>query len=559
MKLLKRKTITLIFLTLLCLLCFLLINFWGEGPNAVLKLGPIVLNANTKSGIFTGLMSLIYIFLVYIDYKKGFVIALTFSFINVVNIMKTIIILKTLAPFPGIITNLVSTLSIIIIYLFFKRLSIGNLTDYVTGQGNRRSYVKDIRELLQTGKSFTVACIELEEFQHINDLYGIQTGDFFLKQLTKKIEGILEKNDKIYRITGSTFAVVFHPGNSPEERLNSISHTDTIILPPKDNESNTEISSTMSIKIGLYYSNPPYNSSITASKILNKAETALIETRNSTSKKLCTYNEKMENLEVKQREAEYLVKDALEKGYFYMVYQPQYTCSEKKLRGFETLIRCKKPNGEIISPGFFIPASEKSNLIMKIDEYVLRKSMKEFNPLLQNEDSSIILSINVSAKSMGSQDFAYKVEKLVNELNFPPKNLEIEITEYSFAESMEYTISNINQLRSLGIQIALDDFGTGYTSIKQMMKLPINLLKIDKSLIDDIEDNQSMRDIVDSVIYMGHVMNCEVISEGVEKEEQLKILKDHKCDFIQGFIWGKPISFDDAKELINTSLYSKLL
>ena len=130
-----------------------------------------------------------------------------------------------------------------------------------------------------------------------------------------------------------------------------------------------------------------------------------------------------------------------------------------------------------------------------------------------------------------------------------PEKLEIEITEYSFAESMEATIANITSLRSMGVHIALDDFGTGYTSIKQLMTLPINLLKIDQSLIDDIETNQTMRDMVDSVIYMGHIMNCEVISEGVEKESQLDILREHKCDFIQGFVWGKPIDFENAKNL----------
>lgn len=558
MKFITRKNLLLIIYTLLCILCVLFIKLWGEGSQEPIRIGSLIINTNTKSCFFTGVLSLIYILLVYVDYKKGFIISLTFSIYIFFNIINEIIKYKSIAPLPGLITNTVSFISIIIIYLFFKKLSIGNLSDYVTGQGNRRSYVKDLKELIQTGKSFTVACIELEEFKHVNDLYGIQVGDFLLKKITKKIESILDKNDKIYRITGSTFAVVFQPGHSPEERLNSISNTEIVSLPSKDNDK-TEISSTMSIRIGIFYSNPPYNVEVSPSNILNKAETALIETRKSTNLKMCVYNEKMENSEVKQREAEFLVKEALENGYFYMVYQPQYTCAEKKLRGFETLIRCKKNNGEIISPAFFIPAAEKSNLIMKIDEYVLRKSMEEFKPLLQDEDNSLILSINVSAKNMGSPDFAYRVEKLIDEIGFPSENLEIEITEYSFAESMESTISNINQLRQKGIQIALDDFGTGYTSIKQMMKLPINLLKIDKSLIDDIEDHQSMRDIVDSVIYMGHVMNCEVISEGVEKEEQLKILKEHKCDFIQGFIWGKPISFDEAKELINTSLYSKLL
>ena len=101
----------------------------------------------------------------------------------------------------------------------------------------------------------------------------------------------------------------------------------------------------------------------------------------------------------------------------------------------------------------------------------------------------------------------------------------------------------------MGVQVALDDFGTGYTSIKQLMKLPINLLKIDKTLIDDLESDKNIQDMIDSVIYMGHIMNCEVISEGVEKESQVDFLAEHKCDFIQGFIWGMPLSFEDAKNL----------
>ena len=186
---------------------------------------------------------------------------------------------------------------------------------------------------------------------------------------------------------------------------------------------------------------------------------------------------------------------------------------------------------------------------MKIDDFVLQTAMTEFKPVLENDENDIIISINISAKTMSSRDFISRLTKILEETQFPPEKLELEITEYSFSESMETTISNIKQLRDLGVKIALDDFGTGYTSIKTLMTLPINLLKIDKSLIDDIETSQSMRDVVDSVIYMGHVMNCEVISEGVEKEAQLDILREHKCDFIQGFVWGKPIDFEDAKNM----------
>ena len=142
-----------------------------------------------------------------------------------------------------------------------------------------------------------------------------------------------------------------------------------------------------------------------------------------------------------------------------------------------------------------------------------------------------------------------RIKSLIENTHFPPDCLEVEITEYSFAESMETTISNINALRNMGVQVALDDFGTGYTSIKQLMRLPINLLKIDKSLIDDIETDQNLQVMIDSVIYMGHIMNCEVISEGVENETQIDFLSKHKCDFIQGFVWSKPLSFEDAKIL----------
>lgn len=553
MKYITRKNLMLCIFTLLGIFFIFLLRYSGNIQNDFIQIGSIRIPATAKQGLISGLSSLVYISLVFTDYKKGIKISFALLSIAFINLLYGIINKKALSSLPGLITNIVAVFTVIIIYSFYKRLSISNLTDYVTGHGNRRSYVKIINEHINAKKAFTVACVELEEFKHINDLYGIQTGDFLLKKTTEKISSILNKNDKIFRITGSTFAVIFEPGESPENRLRKILVPEVVTFPLQNEATKNETSCVLNLRAGLVYSNPPYNDKTTASRILNEAETALVATRNTVDKRFYIYDESMKNSEVEQRNAEALVQEALKGDYFYLVYQPQYTTSEKKLRGFETLIRCRKPNGTIISPNYFIPAAEKSNLIMKIDEYVLKKAMKEFKPLIENSNSDLILSINVSAKNMSSADFADRVKLLIGELRFPPDNLEIEITEYSFAESMETTVSNIDKLHEIGVQIALDDFGTGYTSIHQMMKLPINLLKIDKSLIDDIEENQILRDIVDSVIYMGHIMNCEVISEGVEKIEQLNILKEHKCDFIQGYIWGKPVCLDDAKTLSETN------
>lgn len=554
MRHLTRKNIRLILLTILGIACFMALSFTGKEQTPFFQIGNLRLPSSTKHGVLSGAISLICFLLVFTDYKKGFKIALGIIFISIGNLLFGMIMRHSIVSLPGMVTHTVSLITLVTLYSFYARLSVSNMTDYITSMGNRRSYVKEVTEHIEARKSFTLACVELEDFQHINDVYGIQIGDALIKKAAEKLSTILDKKDKMFRITGSTLAILFEPGESPEERLKSVINSETVTVHTEDssqdeNEAQTETSLTMTLGAGIVYSHPPYNFTKTASSVLRNAETALAKTRNLAENRICIFNENMENSDIKQREAEFLVKEALKNKYFYLVYQPQFTTDEKKLRGFETLIRCRKPDCSIVSPVDFIPAAEKSNLIMKIDDFVLQTAMTEFKPVLANAENDLTISINISAKTMSSKDFISRIRRIIEGTGFPAENLELEITEYSFAESMETTISNIKALHEMGIKIALDDFGTGYTSIKQLMTLPINILKIDKSLIDDIEGSQNMRDVVDSVIYMGHVMNCEVISEGVEKEAQLDILREHKCDFIQGFIWGKPIDFEDAKKM----------
>ena len=554
---LTRKNLRLLLLTLLAIACIIALRYSGISPSPFFELGPIKIPKSTQGGVVSGTLSLICILLVFVDYKTGFKIALTLNLIASGNLLfgmtmtyvTTKSINNAIISLPGVVTNLVSIVTLITIYFFYSKLSVSNMTDYITGQGNRRNYVKEVSEHIDARKSFTIACVELEDFKHINEIYGIQVGDILIKKTAEKLATILDKKDKLFRITGSTLAILFEPGESPEERLKSIIEPETITITSGSDDEQMETTCTLSLGAGVVYSHPPYNFTKNASSVLRDAETALAKTRNMAENKICIFNENMENAELKQREAEFLVKDALKNNYFYLVYQPQFSTDEKNLRGFETLIRCRKPDCSIVSPISFIPAAEKTNLILKIDDFVLRTAMTEFKPVLETSDKDLLISVNVSAKTMGSKNFASKVKNIIDEIQFPADRLEIEIIEYSFSESVENTISNIKALREMGVHIALDDFGTGYTSIKQLMTLPINLLKIDKSLIDDIETNQSMRDMVDTVIYMGHIMNCEVISEGVEKESQLDILREHKCDFIQGFVWGKPVDFEEAKNM----------
>ena len=376
MRYITKKNLRLIILTLLGICCIFLLRYSGSSADRIIHIGPISLPTSTKSGIISGILPLICFLLVFPDYTLGFKLALGIIFVSIFNIVYAMLFGHTLNALPGLITNSVSLVTLVTLYSFYSKLSVSNLTDYITGHGNRRSYVKTITNHIESRKSFTIACVEVEDFKHINDVYGIQIGDALIKKTAEKLSTILDKKDKMFRITGSKLAILFEPGESPEERLKSIIAPETVTITTGTGDTQIETSCVLTLGAGVVYSHPPYNYTQTASSVLRDAETALAATRNLSDRRICIFNENMENSDVKQREAEFLVKEALKNNYFYLVYQPQFTADEKKLRGFETLIRCRKPDCSIVSPTAFIPAAEKSNLIMKIDDFVLKTAMK---------------------------------------------------------------------------------------------------------------------------------------------------------------------------------------
>lgn len=551
MKYFNRKNLLMALLTIYGLACIVGVTRLATISGQIIRYGKFVFPISSIQGIIATLNFLSCIILVFIDFKKGSKLAFGIMALSLLAALNPIIGSHNLAPLPSVVTSLVSFITILVIYSFYKKSTINSLTDFITGLPNRRYYVKYVNQQLEAKNNFLLACIEIEDFKNINDVYGIQAGDYILKEIAPKLKSMLGKNEMLFKITGGIFAMILDENNYPEEKLKLIIRSEVMTLPPKHGEDpSIKKTCNVSLAAGVVHINQDYDKERNASGILRYGEIALGEARKSSEQKICFYDDSLLNSDFEQKEAEFLIKDAMAHDWFFLVYQPQYITEGKKLRGFETLIRCRKPDGSIVSPAMFIPAAEKTNLITEIDDYVLRRAMTEMKPVLEASGNSFVVSINVSAKNIATENFAEKINQMIEEIQFPAENLEIEITEYSFAESRDTTIDNILTLRTLGVQIALDDFGTGYTSIAQLMKLPVSLLKIDKSLIDELENDPVMSDMVDSIIYMGHIMDCEVISEGVENESQLEILKEHKCDFIQGFVWGKPLPYEEAKKLV---------
>jgi EAL domain-containing protein (putative c-di-GMP-specific phosphodiesterase class I) len=231
--------------------------------------------------------------------------------------------------------------------------------------------------------------------------------------------------------------------------------------------------------------------------------------------------------------------------------QPQYDLSHK-LRGFEALARMKDDKGNNISPGEFIPVAEKVGLVDKVDITVLRKSAGFIGKLIRESGADLILCANISVRHLMKNDFLDEIRNVIDNCGVPADKLEIEITETILIDSTEKALNCINQLRDIGVKFAIDDFGTGYSSLSYLSKIPADLLKIDKSFIDRINSNESSKQYVAAIISMGHIMGLNVISEGVEEKEQLEALRSIGCDLIQGFIWGRPLSADDAEKLVDS-------
>ncbi|MCR5046107.1 MAG: bifunctional diguanylate cyclase/phosphodiesterase [Treponema sp.] len=453
--------------------------------------------------------------------------------------------MKSETPIPGffmiLLFSLMATMMSYQIELLDKRM----VADYVTSLNNSRGLILTLNKKIYDNESFYVIYIELENFKSINDNYGFDFGDELRKLVTKRIKFAIKGHGVAGCIDRSSFMIVLNGDCDAKQVCAGIIRSiGEKIAIKKDG---VEIDCYLTSYAGI--SSCPKDSS-DAETLMKQSDIAMYHASIAKKDRIVFFDSSMETKIKRQVEVEKIVKRALANNHFYLVYQPQFSTQEKKLRGFEALLRLKEPNGIELSPTEFIPAAEKNDLILEITDWVLENLLASFAEHVKGKD--IVISMNVSAKNMESEDFVKKVREALAKTSFPAKNLEIEITEYCLLGSFEQTIENIKALRAIGVKVALDDFGTGYSSLSYLEKLPINILKIDKSLVDGIETDRKNQQFVSAVVYMGHLMGCEVVCEGVESQGQLKLLRENNSDFIQGFIWSKPLEFEKALDLLKS-------
>ena len=509
----------------------------------------------TFAGVLSAISEICIIFMAFYYGKLGYFTAIVLQIIQFQSIIIGIVYNHNMTSIPGLFSSLLTIIAVTIIYFNNKRIDIYQkeiqkqaVSDGLTGLPNRYACSKLIDTLYAKKEKYIITSIDLNGFKGINDTLGFDIGNSVLKEIANRWMTLADNNDKnssdfIARVSGDEFVIIIRNYASQDQALNKIKEYEK-----KLTERITIDDCDIYVNASFGYAEYPLDS---AEKdfVYTCAETAMHEVkRRNISNHILHFTPDMltdEHL----LEIEGKIKKALEEQTFFFHLQPQFNM-EHKLRGFEALARMKDSDGAFISPGEFIPVAEKIGLIDKVDEMIFRKSALFFGKLLKKSGADITLSINVSVKHLMKNDFLDEIQRILDESGVPATNLEIEITESIMIDSVDKALECIDKIRAMGIQIAIDDFGTGYSSLSYLNKFPANLLKIDKSFIDTMNTSKSSKQYVSAIISMGHIMGFDVISEGVEEDAQIETLKEIGCDFIQGYIWGRPLPQEEAEKLV---------
>ncbi len=527
-----------------------------------IRLFNVELSSVSFSGITTSLETIIAVYLTIHYRKAGFICSVILQGIYVLVMSSTVFMTQNMSAVPGVSIILCSIAAVCIIRKYAsenskKEQQLYDLafTDSLTKLPNRREFQISLEDAIvdKSVDKFAVVFIDFDNFKNLNDAMGHTVGDDFLRTAVIRWQRVTKESDFLIRQGGDEFAIIIKGYKSREELYNHVCEFSDVL-------GGGFVSGDKSFYLSASFGIALYPDDSTDSEELQRyADMAMYDAKRNPKTHVCFYDKNLDEKMSRYIIVEHRLREALSKGDFYLMYQPQYCINPKKLRGFETLMRMRTDNGkEQIGPGEFIPVAEKCGFITEIDKWVLKQALGEFKSVLDSGHSELMLAINISISHLLSANFIDDVRDALESTDFPPQNLEIELTESVLISSIARAVDILDELKEMGITIALDDFGTGYASLSYLTKLPIDLLKVDKSFVDILLNNDGSDSVnrdgssfIEAIISMGHVLDFEVISEGVECESQLEILKRIKCDFIQGFLWGKPLNLNEVQQLVS--------
>ena len=508
------------------------------------------------AGVFSSISNITLICLAVLFRKQGFIFSLVCLILQFPMLIVNVFVRGVTTNLPGLFMNFFCIIAIILIYISYRKVLQyqDNIRDQatkdrLTGLPNRFACTELMDDMVKRNDRFAVVSIDINDFKSINDTMGHDIGNLVLRQIADrfvKTAESMQEGIKVFvsRITGDEFMLIVS-GYTFSEDVEKI-----ISVFKSDLEKKMSIDGCDYFITACYgYAEYPSDST-NVETLLLYSDAALHEAKRTTShNSILHFKPDILNTE-KSLEIERKIRTALENNTITFNLQPQYDINHK-LRGFEALARMKDSDGNNISPADFIPVAEKTGLVDRIDMRVFELAMKFLSDVLRaKKDSDLVVSCNVSVRHLMKNNFIDDIKNILVKYQVPADHVEIEITESIMIDSLEKALDRIDEIKELGMKVAIDDFGTGYSSLSYLNNFPSDLLKIDKSFIDLMNTSESSKQYVATIVSIGHILNFSVISEGVEDEAQIETLKEIGCDYIQGFVWGRPVPADDALEIV---------
>ena len=394
--------------------------------------------------------------------------------------------------------------------------------------------------------SYAVLLIDLDRFKWVNDSLGHLTGDDLLKMVADRFMACVRSGDPVARLGGDEFAILIEEFDKPSQiieianRLQKEAQTPFFI-------GATEVH--VSASIGIVLNTAAYDST---EAILRDADIAMYRAKELGKARFQVFNRKLHQQASEALQLENDLREAIAAGHLSLSYQPIIAIADKKLIGFEALVRWQHPGKGVIGPDRFIPIAEETGLIIPLGEWVLAEACRQLKiwQTTLPDASRLKMNVNISAKQFLQNNLVATVLGELERTGLDPHCLKLELTESTIMEGGRHTVERFNRLKDIGVQLAIDDFGTGYSSLSSLQQLPIDELKIDRSFIDGLDRREQSKAIVRTIIALARTLGLALVAEGVEKHEQLACLESMQCDAVQGYLFSPPVTADKVPAIM---------
>ncbi|WDY59162.1 putative bifunctional diguanylate cyclase/phosphodiesterase [Pseudomonas sp. PSKL.D1] len=419
------------------------------------------------------------------------------------------------------------------------------LTNLINRRGFNQVFAERLAEQDPSQDRLAVMFLDIDHFKRINDSLGHDAGDQLLKVIAGHIKAATRSHDLVARFGGDEFCVVTSLKGHDDAR-----HLAQRIMQrmkdPIDLSGRRMVMST-SIGISIYP-----DDGLTAEELLKHADLALYQSKGSGRNSLHFFNNSLKSRATLELQLEEELRVALleERG-LCVHYQPIFDLQSGQVAKLEALVRWQHPQHGLLSPDRFIGIAEANGLIVDLDLWVLRHACEDLAQLHRHGYTSLKVTVNCSAVTLGHEPLANEVEMALFQAGIAPRHLEIEVTENALMGDIQRTICLLKRIRAQGVSLSVDDFGTGYSSLAYLKHLPLDVLKIDRSFLQGVPGSQKDREIVQAIIIMAHTLHLQVVSEGVETIEQYAFLEANGCNFLQGYLLSRPVPLADLRPILD--------